>query len=85
MEKEWSALSKEEKREKRLQDHISGKGINFRNTKAEKLYKERVTRMLKAHHCEEPDRVPVSLPTVISRLITPVLTSRQSCTIIKPW
>ncbi len=63
MEKEWSTLSKEEKREKRLQDYISGKGINFRNAKAEKFYKERVTRTLKAHQCEEPDRVPVSLPT----------------------
>lgn len=63
MEKEWSTLSKEEKREKRLQDYISVKGINFRDAKAEKLYKERATRMLKAHRHEEPDRVPVSLLT----------------------
>jgi uroporphyrinogen-III decarboxylase len=63
MEKEWSALTREEKRDRRMQDYISGKGIHFRNAKAEKLYKERVNRMLKANRCEEPDRVPVSFPT----------------------
>jgi uroporphyrinogen-III decarboxylase len=63
MEKERSKMTREEKRQRRLKDHISGKGIKFRDAKAEKLYHERVTRQLKANMCQEPDRVPVSLPT----------------------
>ncbi len=63
MKKEGSKMTREEKRQKRLKDYISGKGIKFRNAKAEKLYHERVTRQLKANMCREPDRVPVSLPT----------------------
>jgi hypothetical protein len=63
MEKEWSKLTREEKRQERLKDYISGKGIKFRNAKAEKFYKERATRHLKATMCQEPDRVPVSIPS----------------------
>jgi hypothetical protein len=62
MEKAWSELTKEEKREKRLKNYISPIGVKFTNAKAEKLYKERVDRLLKASLCELPDRVPVSLP-----------------------
>ncbi len=62
MEKEWSEMTPEEKRDKRLENYISGRGIKFRDAKAEKLYHERVTRQLKASMCQEPDRVPVSLP-----------------------
>ena len=63
MEKQWSELSREEKREERLKNYISPPDVKFRDARAEKLYKERVTRMLKVHMCQEPDRVPVSLPT----------------------
>jgi len=63
MAKEWSELTREEKRDKRMEKYLSGEGINFRDAKAEKRYKERVTRMLKVSRCEVPDRVPVSLPT----------------------
>ena len=63
MEKQWSELTKEEKREQRLKDYISATGIKFRDAKAEKLYHERVNRLLAAHMCQKPDRVPVSLPT----------------------
>jgi len=63
MEKQWSELSREEKREKRLKDYINPQGVKFRDARAEKLYKERVDRMLKVMMCQEPDRVPVSLPT----------------------
>jgi hypothetical protein len=63
MEKEWSRMTKEEKREKRMKNYLNGTGIKFRDAKAKKLYKERVTRLMKASRCEEPDRVPVSLPT----------------------
>jgi hypothetical protein len=62
MEKQWSELTKEEKRERRLKDYISGEGIKFRDARAEKLYRERVDRRLKASMCLVPDRVPVSLP-----------------------
>jgi hypothetical protein len=63
MDKEWSKMTREEKRQKRLKDYLSGEGIRFRDAKAEKYYKERATRQVKAMMCEEPDRVPVSLPT----------------------
>lgn len=63
MEKEWSDLTKEEKRERRVEKYLSGEGINFRDARAEQKYKERVIRMLKVSRCEVPDRVPVSLPT----------------------
>jgi uroporphyrinogen-III decarboxylase len=56
-------MTREEKRQKRLEDYVSGKSIKFRNAKAEKLYHQRVNRQLKASMCQEPDRVPVSLPT----------------------
>jgi hypothetical protein len=63
MEKEWSELTREQKREKRLKNYISPPGVKFRDARAEKLYKERADRMLKVWMCQEPDRVPVSLPT----------------------
>jgi hypothetical protein len=62
MDKQWSELTKEEKRERRLKDYVSGEGIKFRDARAEKLYRERVARRLAASMCREPDRVPVSLP-----------------------
>ncbi len=63
MTKEPATITREEKRKKRLADYVSGKGIKFRSTRAENLYHERVDRQLKANMCQEPDRVPVSLPT----------------------
>ena len=63
MEKQWSEMTREEKREERLKNYISPPGIKFRDAKAEKLFKERATRQLKAMMCQEPDRVPVSIPT----------------------
>ena len=61
MEKEWSQMTKEEKRDKRMKDYIEGTGIKFRDAKAKKLYKERVTRAVKVSRCEQPDRVPVAV------------------------
>jgi hypothetical protein len=63
MEKDWSQMTREEKRQARLKDYLSGEGIQFRDAKAEKLYKERAARQVKVMMCQEPDRVPVSLPT----------------------
>ena len=62
-EKEWSQMTKEEKRDKRMKNYLEGTGIKFRDARAKKLYKERVTRMMKVSRCEQPDRVPVMLPT----------------------
>ncbi|HSW57422.1 MAG TPA: uroporphyrinogen decarboxylase family protein [Dehalococcoidales bacterium] len=63
MEVNWTGLTREQKREKRLAKHLSGEGINFRNAEAKKMYIERLTRTIKARMCQEPDRVPVNLPT----------------------
>ncbi len=62
MDENWANLTKEEKREKRIAKYLSGEGISFRDARARQLYKERVTRLIKVSRCQEPDRVPVSLP-----------------------
>jgi hypothetical protein len=62
MGKEWSKMTREEKRQERLKRFLSGEGINFRDAKAERYFNERATREIKAMMCQEPDRVPVSLP-----------------------
>jgi hypothetical protein len=48
MENQKSNLTKEQKREQRLQRWLSPPGVTFRDAKAEKLYKERVNRFIKA-------------------------------------
>ena len=63
MGKRWSEMTPEEKREERLKKWISPPDIQFDNAEAEKIYKERVTRILSARLLKEPDRVPVTLPT----------------------
>ncbi len=62
MEEEWLKMTREEKRQARLKRFLSVEGIKFRDAKAVKYYKERATREIKAMMCQEPDRVPVSLP-----------------------
>jgi hypothetical protein len=57
-----AGLTKEQKREQRLQRWLSPPGITFRDAEAEKLYTERVNRFIKAFLCTEPDRVPVIVP-----------------------
>ncbi len=59
----WTALSPDEKRAKRIEPHLNPMNIKFKSKKAEKRYKERTMRLLKVYMCEEPDRVPVSLPS----------------------
>jgi hypothetical protein len=64
MEKQWSELTAEEKRQSRLKNYVTPPpGVKFRDDRAAKLYKERATRILAANMCQKPDRVPVSLPT----------------------
>jgi len=62
-DKSWSELTPHQKREKRVKSFLSPTGINFKNAKAERLYKERATRLWRALTLKEPDRVPVSLPS----------------------
>lgn len=58
----WSELSWEQKREIRFKAWLDAEGVEFINDEAEELYKQRVTRFIKAIKLEEPDRVPVMLP-----------------------
>jgi uroporphyrinogen-III decarboxylase len=58
----WDKLNWQQKREARFQRWASPE-IKFVSREAEKLYKERVTRFIKAIRLEEPDRVPVLLPS----------------------
>jgi Uroporphyrinogen decarboxylase (URO-D) len=62
-EKERTDLSPEEKREERFNRWLSPPGLKFSSPEAEKGYKARVTRFIKVIKLEEPDRVPVNLPT----------------------
>ncbi len=62
MAREWAELSPEEKRAERFKQWLSPPGVQFSSPEAEKLYKERVTRFIKALQLEEPDRVPCVLP-----------------------
>ena len=62
MKKEWNQLSPDEKREERFKRWLSPPDVSFSSAEAEKTYKARVTRFIKAITLEEPDRVPVILP-----------------------
>src|SRR4030042_2361901 len=61
--KRWADLSPEERREDRFTRWLSPPGLKFSSPEAEKGYKARVTRFIKVIKIEEPDRVPVNLPT----------------------
>ncbi len=63
MEKKWSEMTWQEKREERFQRWLSPPNVKFVSPEAERLYKERVTRFIKVIRLEEPDRVPVMLPS----------------------
>ncbi len=58
----WEKMTWQEKREERFKRWLNP-GIKFNNKEAEKLYKERTTRFIKAIKLEEPDRVPCMLPS----------------------
>ena len=61
-EKKWADLSWEEKREERFKRWLSPPDVKFSSPQAEKAYKKRVTRFIKAIKLEKADRVPVMLP-----------------------
>ncbi len=62
MEKQWAELTPDEKREERFKRWLSPRGVTFSSPEAEKAYKERVTRLIRALKVQEPDRVPCILP-----------------------
>jgi len=68
----------QEKREVRFQKWLNPTGVKFNNPEAEKLYKQRVKRLIKAIKMEEPDRVPVMLPVGNFPLITPAMTTTSA-------
>ena len=59
----WDELTWREKRDERFKVWLNPEDVEFVSPEAEQLYKERVTRFIKAIKMEEPDRVPVMLPT----------------------
>ena len=61
--KPWAEMTWQEKREERFKQWLQAPGVKFVSPEAEKLHKERTTRFIKAIKLEEPDRVPVLLPT----------------------
>jgi hypothetical protein len=62
MGKEWGELSPDEKQEALFDRWISPEGVEFASPEAEKLYKERTTRIRDAIQLKKlPDRVPVML------------------------
>lgn len=61
MEKEWSEMTPDEKRESRLNKVLQAEGLVFPTQEAERLYKERAQRIIDAYQLKEPDRVPVKL------------------------
>ena len=60
--RKWEEMTWQERREERFKRWLNPKNVKFVSPEAEKLYKERVTRFIKAIRLEEPDRVPVILP-----------------------
>jgi uroporphyrinogen-III decarboxylase len=62
MERQWSDLTWQEKREERFQKWLNPQDVKFQNPEAEKKYRTGATRMIKAVKLEVPDRVPIHIP-----------------------
>lgn len=62
MDKQWTEMTPEEKREERFRRYLDTSDKEFESPEAERLYKERSQRMYDVYHLKEPDRIPVSLP-----------------------
>jgi uroporphyrinogen-III decarboxylase len=60
-EKKWADMTPAEKRQRRYEWWLNP-GIKFSSPAAEKDYRVRAQRFIKAYQVEQPDRVPVSLP-----------------------
>jgi len=61
MEKKWADMSREERQRERFTRWLSP-DVKFGSAEAEKAYKARVNRFIKAIKLQEADRVPVMLP-----------------------
>ncbi len=61
MEKQWSEMTWQERREERFKKWLSPPGLKLPSPEIEKKYKDRLTRMIKAIKMEIPDRVPIHL------------------------
>jgi hypothetical protein len=61
MEKKWSEMTPDEKREVRLNKVLQAEGVTFPTKEAEQRYKARAQRVIDAYQLKEPDRVPVRL------------------------
>jgi uroporphyrinogen-III decarboxylase len=61
MDKSWADLTPEEKRRERFRRWLKPE-VRFASPEAERGYRERTTRFIKAISLQEPDRVPVMMP-----------------------
>jgi hypothetical protein len=61
-DKQWTDMTRDEKREQRFKWFLEPEGVKFVNAEAAKNYKIRSQRLADVYHVREPDRVPVSLP-----------------------
>jgi len=59
----WDQMTWQEKRDVRFNHWLEAKNVKFVSPEAADQYKTRVARFIKAIKMEEPDRVPVMLPT----------------------
>ena len=62
LNKKWTDMTWQERREQRFEKWLNPPGIIFRNREAEEKYRARATRIIKAIKLEEPDRVPCQIP-----------------------
>jgi len=60
--KKWTEMTWQERREQRFEKWLNPPGITFINQEAEEKYRARATRIIKAIQLEEPDRVPCQIP-----------------------
>ena len=80
----WSNLTWQEKREERFKRWLSP-DVKFHRKEAEKLYKKRTARFIKAIKLEEPDRVPVMLPAQYYPAVYAGAISKRPCMMTMPW
>jgi hypothetical protein len=67
----WKDLTPEQKRQVRLDNFATGKGIKFASPEAKKAYQIRAKRIVNVYNVEEPDRVPVNIfPNTLPYLVS---------------
>lgn len=59
---DWSQLTPEQKRQRRLDNFLNPPGMNFVSDKAKNNYRIRAQRLVDVYSVKEPDRVPLNLP-----------------------